>query len=175
MPSYRVQFRAQGAGSWSDGPLVDTGGSRSGETIVTGLTNGTTYEFRVVRSSSGVASRNTLAATPAAAFESNLGGVEASASSGGDAIQVGTFGGVRGVLVSLANNGNTFTVSYDNGSGWVEFGSKEGGNKLSAGASSQGSRSFFFPFPADVSGITSVRVVVSQNGGNSNSMTATLV
>lgn len=175
MPSYRVQYRAQGASGWSDGPLVDTGATRSGTAAVSGLTNGTTYEFRVVRAASGAVSTNTRSATPAATYESNLSNVEASALSSGDGAQVGTYGGSRGVLVSLSNNGNTFTVSYDNGSGWVEFGSKTSGNKLSAGASSLGSRSFFFPFPSDVSGITAVRVVVAQNGGNTNAFSVSLV
>lgn len=175
MPSYQVQYRAQGTSSWTDGPLVDTGASRSGSTAVTGLTNGTAYEFRVVRTSSGIASRNVLSATPVAAFESNLTAAEGSATSSGDAAQIGTYGGSRGLLVSLANNGQTFTVSYRVGSGsWTQFGSKAGGNTLTGGTS-VGGRSFFFAFPSDVSGITAAQVIVAKSGGASNTLTVSVV
>lgn len=175
MPIYQVEYRMQGTSGWTAGPTVDTGAARSGSAAVSGLTNGTAYEFRVVRASSKAISNNILTATPVAAFESNLTNVEGSATSGGDAAQVGTYAGQRGVLVSLANNGNTITVSCDNGSGWMSFGSKLGGNKLSDGARSVGGRSYFFPFPSDISGITAVRVVVTQNGGASNSFSVSLV
>jgi hypothetical protein len=173
MTSYRVQHRPQGDPAWTDGPTVDTGSQHSGEALVTGLTNGVVYEFRVVRTDNGVVSRNIISATPSVAFESNLDGVEASVNSGGDALQVGTFDGVRGALVSLANNGNTFTVEFDNGGGWAVFGSKAGGNRLTGGTS-QGSRSFFFPFPSDVTGIIAVRAVITRNGGSSNTLAVSM-
>lgn len=174
MPVYKVQYRVTGAGSWTDGQTVDTGATLAGSATVTGLTNDTTYEFRVLRTGSrNVSSKNTISATPTGAFESNLDSAEGTASTAnGDGVQVGTFNGVRGVLVSLSDNGAVFDVYYKTTDSWILLGSKGSGTSLTNGTS-QGSRSYFFPFPAGVTGITGVKADITKSK-NTVSATVTL-